>query len=86
MATSSGSASIWPSSTGVAFPSTRILAALLVPCGAAQIATLVLPNRAAIALFTVASGQVGAPDTCRVWTEKPGATSASVKSPAAWKS
>ena len=42
--------------------------------------------RAATAAFTVALGQVGAPDTWRVCTVKPGSSSASVKSPEAWKS
>ena len=37
-------------------------------------------------LVTLAFGQVGAPETCRVWTEKSRPTSARVKSPDAWKS
>jgi hypothetical protein len=66
MPTPAGSSSVLPSSTGVSLPSTWIPGASLLPGSARHTATLVVPKRAATALFTVASGQVGAPDTCRV--------------------
>jgi hypothetical protein len=76
----SASASELPSATLVALPSiTRRV-------GSMQTAASVLPSFIATALLTVASGQVGAPDLCRVCTANPGSVSASKKSPAASKS
>src|SRR5581483_362125 len=69
-------------------PLARLLTWLLMTSrvGAVQTATVAGPMRAAIAWLTAALGQTGAPDTCRVWTTKPGPVEASWKSPEAWKS
>ena len=79
-------AEVEPDFTAVSLPSTWTLGDWSAPRGATQIATSVLPKRAATPWFTVASGHVGARDICRVWTVKFGSTSAKMKSPAAWKS
>src|SRR5438270_13594958 len=51
-----------------------------------QIATRLAPACTAIALLFVALGHVGAPETWRAWTTKPGPVCAKRKSPDAWKS